>query len=467
VHLAGLGADIIASAAEYRVLQDETAAKQRALEAVALVSSLHQSLQALTTQINQGHLPLAAKSMLTLQERINGLPDSRAQGQSVKAPLVFGFLKDELLARKTKLEAILDERFAKAVIVDQSRAEVRAEAALALPSRGHQPGSSAEGMWEALETLGLLDRKIEKLAEQLFSGPVTACLKSADVQMGASFLSLEEGEGTGVQRLGKAGHEVRRHSAKLKWVGGSNGNGSAPSLVEVYSQLLKVVQFLHHHVASEDRSKTLRLGTSLWPRIATAIIEGPLTSAVPIEASKLPDFASFAEASRDFEKDLEAAGFIPSSAEGHELSAFAADIDVHFASKKRTSLLARARQLVLQPDWCYKTSTVGSATEEGPSATTATTSTAETPPTAAKKVKPLGRRGGVEAPKAAAGNADATAGVSSSREASGEPQMPGPSGRGSDGAGANKGGPFFWLPTCQVSFALFGTVLKTWSVAHM
>lgn len=415
---AGLGADIIASAAEHRELQFEIAAKQRALEAVALVASLNQGLQSLDKQIRQGHLHQAAKWILSLEQRISGFPDEKSNG-----PLVFGLLREEVAARRSRLEADLDEEFERAVTVDLSRGEVRAET---VPDMGGKKGPSAgfRSSWDALDALGLLDKKLEKLAEQLSIGPVASSLKKVDFQI----LIESEGEGDGEQ-------EARLRFADV------SGEGGPAGLVETYSSLVKLVQFVQKHVMHGDRSKTLQLGRFLWPMITKTLIDGPLTSAVPSEATRLPEFEALSKASTEFERALEAEGLIQKLEKGHELTAFAADIDVHFATKKRTSLLARARGLVTQPDLCFNTVTVRSVNERDAPLPAQVAQEAEP---RGKKRRPLGRKGGVETLVKAGGNADDSRGEPSS-------DVPGVSGRqGGGGEEADECAPFFHLPTCQV-----------------
>ena len=193
-----------------------------------------------------------------------------------------------------------------------------------------------------------------------------------------------------------------------------------------------------------DRSKTLRLGQFLWPRIARTLVDGPLTSAVPSEANRLPEFDTLAKASAEFERALEAEGLIPELEKGHELSAFAADIDLHFATKKRTSLLARARDLVTRADLCFNTVTVQSAANREPSDAQSPAQVASEPEPKVKKARPLGRKGGV-------GTLVKEGEVAN--DSRGEPSsgVPGVSGRQREnGEEADECGPFFHLPTCQV-----------------
>jgi hypothetical protein len=73
---------------------------------------------------------------------------------------------------------------------------------------------------------------------------------------------------------------------------------------------------------------------------------------VPTDASKLPDFQKIIKCTSDFETDLKELMFIsPSDDKDNRLSNFAENVEVHFAFKKKTEILAKARNLLLQCDF--------------------------------------------------------------------------------------------------------------------
>lgn len=70
---------------------------------------------------------------------------------------------------------------------------------------------------------------------------------------------------------------------------------------------------------------------------------------VPEDASKLADFQKIIECTSQFETALKEIMFISASDNKDErLSNFAENVEVHFASRKKTEILAKARKLLLQ-----------------------------------------------------------------------------------------------------------------------
>nr|XP_011467760.1 PREDICTED: centromere/kinetochore protein zw10 homolog isoform X2 [Fragaria vesca subsp. vesca] len=73
---------------------------------------------------------------------------------------------------------------------------------------------------------------------------------------------------------------------------------------------------------------------------------------VPQDASKLADFLKIINCTSEFETALREMKFISvSENKDNQLSSFAENVEVHFASKKKTEILGRARNLLLQCDF--------------------------------------------------------------------------------------------------------------------
>lgn len=73
---------------------------------------------------------------------------------------------------------------------------------------------------------------------------------------------------------------------------------------------------------------------------------------VPDDASKLADFQKIIKCTSDFEESLKELMFIASSdGKDERLSKFADNVEVHFASRKKVEILAKARNLLLQSDF--------------------------------------------------------------------------------------------------------------------
>jgi centromere/kinetochore protein ZW10 len=69
---------------------------------------------------------------------------------------------------------------------------------------------------------------------------------------------------------------------------------------------------------------------------------------VPEDASKLADFQKIIERTSQFEAALKELNFVSSSDAESRLSKYAEDVEVHFASRKKIEILAKARNLLLQ-----------------------------------------------------------------------------------------------------------------------
>lgn len=77
-----------------------------------------------------------------------------------------------------------------------------------------------------------------------------------------------------------------------------------------------------------------------------------LFQVVPKDASKLADFQKIIECTSQFETGLKEMLFISSSDNKDErLSNFAENVEVHFASRKKAEILAKARKLLLRCDF--------------------------------------------------------------------------------------------------------------------
>ena len=75
--------------------------------------------------------------------------------------------------------------------------------------------------------------------------------------------------------------------------------------------------------------------------------------AVPTEISELAGFRELANATAEFETSLGRSGLIPDWDEtrGDKLRSFSSDVELHFAVKKRNSVVAKARDLLTTSDY--------------------------------------------------------------------------------------------------------------------
>lgn len=74
--------------------------------------------------------------------------------------------------------------------------------------------------------------------------------------------------------------------------------------------------------------------------------------AVPDDASKVAEFKNIIKLTTEFETGLKEMMFIsPTDNKDDKLSAFAQNVEVHFASRKKNEILGKARNLLLQSEF--------------------------------------------------------------------------------------------------------------------
>ncbi|XP_027331709.1 centromere/kinetochore protein zw10 homolog isoform X2 [Abrus precatorius] len=120
----------------------------------------------------------------------------------------------------------------------------------------------------------------------------------------------------------------------------------------LYSGILLFIKFIYRTICFQNSSWTRCFGRLTWPRISELIISSFLSKVVPTDASKLPDFQKIIKCTSEFERALKELMFISASDDkDNRLSNFAENVEVHFAFKKKTEILAKARNLLLECDF--------------------------------------------------------------------------------------------------------------------
>ncbi|KAK4354107.1 hypothetical protein RND71_026301 [Anisodus tanguticus] len=152
-----------------------------------------------------------------------------------------------------------------------------------------------------------------------------------------------------------------RSTIVVEWINEESGNGAEANLKilpsadpnvdsmdggSMYSVLVDVVKFISKSLCFENSTWMLCFGRLTWPRMSDLIVSNFLSKNVPDDASKLADFQKIVRCTSDFEASLKELMFMASSDE--RLSKFADNVEVHFASRKKVEILAKARNQLLQ-----------------------------------------------------------------------------------------------------------------------
>ncbi|KAG4964627.1 hypothetical protein JHK84_039245 [Glycine max] len=282
---------------EMKAKKEELKVKKELLGLVGTVVALNQRLESVREALKSGRFEFAAQGLKELKVAL------RIGEENDREPLVYGLLRKEWSQCFEEIQEVLMKFMEKAVRFDGDLNQVEVKYHLEVENVN---GIQLHTVVEAMDVVGILEYGLAKVADLMIKYVITPF-----VNHGQPLSFLEE---------------LHQESALLKIV---------PSLDS--KKYLLPEKFLDAVFWTVDMAKDIR-ANNIYLSFK--------------DASKLPDFQKIIVCSSEFETALKELMYISASDDkDNRLSNFAENVEVHFAFKKKTEILAKARNLLLECDF--------------------------------------------------------------------------------------------------------------------
>ncbi|CAH8389299.1 unnamed protein product [Eruca vesicaria subsp. sativa] len=308
---------------EIREKSKEVKVKRESLELVSAVVGVCEALRETKEGLKCGRFGFVA-------ERIREIKGVLRVGEEEEGePVAYGLLRREWSDCFDEIQEVLAKFMESAVRFELDSRKLRISYQLSV---GETTGIALRTVLEAMEVIGMLDYGLAKAADSIFKHVITPAVTHA-----STFVAVEDSC--------KTSREITEATLKLDHSSDhkmEDVDGDA-----IYSGVLKVVEFICSSLCFGNVTWIHSFGRLTWPRMSELIISKFLSKVVPEDASKFADFQKVIDRTSQFETALKDLSFIsPSDTEGR-LSKYAENVEVHFASRKKIEILAKARSLLL------------------------------------------------------------------------------------------------------------------------
>ncbi|WCJ37478.1 centromere/kinetochore protein putative (ZW10) [Euphorbia peplus] len=306
----------------------ELRVKRELLELVRGIVGISERLRGVRDGIKDRRLEFAAQELRELKAVL------RIGDEDEKEPVVYGLLRKEWLDCFEEIQEMLERFMENAVQFEPDSGVVRIKNQLSI---GGTTGVRLHTVLATLEVIEVLHYGLARVADKMIKFVITPAVNS-----GSSITFVEDSEKVSEDSV----------DAILKMVPSSSPQMEDADGKTMYSGVIQVVRFIFERLCFQNESWVRCFGRLTWPSISELIITNFLSKAVPEDASKLADFQNIIKCTSEFETDLKEMKFISASdSTDQKLSNFAENVEVHFASRKKTETLAKARNVLLQCDF--------------------------------------------------------------------------------------------------------------------
>lgn len=313
---------------EILIKNRELKEKRELLGLLDVILELSDRLSFVKEEIKVGRVEQAAEALRELKAVLVTSNDEEKQ------PLVYALLKDEWTECFEEMQEMLLQCMDKAVWFEQENNTVHLKYQLGI--RGVD-GIELHTIFKAMNAVGIMDYGLAKVADLMIKHVITPVVSFRSIIV-VEWINQESGNGV---------------EANLKILPSADPNVDSIDGGSMYSVLVDVVKFISKSLCFENSTWMLCFGKLTWPRMSDLIVANFLSKNVPDDASKLTDFQKIVKCTSNFEACLKELMFIASSdGKDERLSKFADNVEVHFASRKKVEILAKARNQLLQSDFC-------------------------------------------------------------------------------------------------------------------
>ncbi|XP_021300731.1 centromere/kinetochore protein zw10 homolog [Herrania umbratica] len=306
----------------------EAREKRELLGLLRVIVGICERLEGARSALRNGRLSFVAEEVKELNKAL------RIGDEEEGEPIVYGLLRKQWADLFDEMQELLAKFMENAVRFDQEARSIRVKYRL---RADEIDGIELHTVLEAMDVAGILDYSLAKAADLIIKHVMTPAV---NYELPVSFVEdVDQGSEGITEAVLKI---LPSQDRKIVDVDGD----------AIYARVIQVIRFIFKHICFENGSWIHSLGRLTWPRISDLIISNFLSKVVPEDASKLADFQKIIKCTSEFEIALKELMFISASDNKDDrLSNFAENVEVHFAFRKRTEILGKARNLLLQCDF--------------------------------------------------------------------------------------------------------------------